>query len=434
MPCEDAASPANTDHGPRAHARRDVLAWLYWSASNLIYIGVVVERFAVGAAAPRLILHFHLSPESIGALSAAEFIMYTVMQIPSGRLADSFGPRRVLTVGSALAGLGSLLFAVAPTFWLTLFGRLLVGLGDSLIFVNMLRLQTAWFPPKTSGLMTGLTSVTSGIGTLLAAGPLSFWIAAAGLRAPFVWLGLSLAALAVVGGVLFRDHPSLLGLPSHPGAAHQPATESLWKALRGVMQQRASWAAIAVHAGTMGSFVVLTGLWGIPYLMAVYHMAQGTAGSFMMLAAVGMGLAGPVLGLISDRIGQRRLPIVALAALGLMVWLLFVGVWGAHPEVSMLVLFVFMSGAISAAGVLAFSVAREGNLPTRAGVATGFTNVGGFLAASLAEPLIGALLPSNGAGAADYQRALAPVVALVALGVVGGLLVPKARQATRQRA
>ncbi len=70
------------------------------------------------------------------------------MQIPTGMLADRFGPRVLLTVGSAIAGLGTAVFAAAPDTWTANLGRLLIGGSVGVAFVSMLKLASHWMPAR----------------------------------------------------------------------------------------------------------------------------------------------------------------------------------------------------------------------------------------------------------------------------------------------
>ena len=82
----------------------------------------------------------------LGTLAATYFYVYTVLQIPVGVLADTLGPRRILAAGSLVAGIGSLAFALAPTWEIAAAGRTLVGIGVSVAFIAILKVSAVWFP------------------------------------------------------------------------------------------------------------------------------------------------------------------------------------------------------------------------------------------------------------------------------------------------
>src|SRR4249920_2670168 len=74
------------------------------------------HRTAPAAIADELTRAFAINSVVLGTVAATYFYVYTVLQIPVGVLADTLGPRRLLTAGSIVAGLGSIAFALAPTW------------------------------------------------------------------------------------------------------------------------------------------------------------------------------------------------------------------------------------------------------------------------------------------------------------------------------
>lgn len=79
--------------------------------------------------------------------SVVQLGVYAAMQIPAGVLLDRFGSTRMVICGAVLMGLGQLLFAVATGMGVALLARILLGLGDAVTFVSVLRLVVLWFPP-----------------------------------------------------------------------------------------------------------------------------------------------------------------------------------------------------------------------------------------------------------------------------------------------
>ena len=80
------------------------------------YIMVYFHRMASGVVASDLMTFFNVSATNIGILSGMYFYIYTAMQIPSGILADRIGPRRCVSVGNFLAGIGSIIFGLSFFF------------------------------------------------------------------------------------------------------------------------------------------------------------------------------------------------------------------------------------------------------------------------------------------------------------------------------
>ena len=104
------------------------------------YVLSFFHRFAPAGIAQDLAVSFQTTAASLGVLAATYFYVYTVMQVPTGILVDTLGPRRILLLGAIVACAGSILFGLAPSMQVALVGRTLVGLGVSVTFIAMLKI------------------------------------------------------------------------------------------------------------------------------------------------------------------------------------------------------------------------------------------------------------------------------------------------------
>src|SRR3970040_1227929 len=109
------ATRPHTKHGPhhgvRARMRR--LRWTAFALVTVSYMLAFFHRVAPAAIASDLQQTFHASAAARGGLAATYFYVYTVMQIPTGILVDTLGPRRIVTLGGIVAGIGSVMFGLA---------------------------------------------------------------------------------------------------------------------------------------------------------------------------------------------------------------------------------------------------------------------------------------------------------------------------------
>jgi predicted MFS family arabinose efflux permease len=120
---------------------RPRLRWFVFGLAVSAFWLSFFHRVAPAALAGELTRTFHVSGAALGALAATYFYVYALMQLPTGVLADTAGPRRVLAGGTLVAGIGSLLFASAESIVAAALGRTLVGLGASVAFVCVLKNQ-----------------------------------------------------------------------------------------------------------------------------------------------------------------------------------------------------------------------------------------------------------------------------------------------------
>ena len=171
--------------------------WLALGVVALAYVLSFFQRFAPAGIAQDLAASFQTSAASLGVLAATYFYVYTVMQVPTGMLADTLGPRRILMLGGVIGGAGSVLFGMAPTLDIALAGRTLIGLGVSVTFIAMLKLIAVWFEENRFATLVGVCMLIGNLGSVLAGAPLSALAQATGWRGVFVGVGgLSLVLAA----------------------------------------------------------------------------------------------------------------------------------------------------------------------------------------------------------------------------------------------
>lgn len=413
------------------------LRWIMWAPPTILYFAIIFERSSVAAIADRLMADFQVGAGVVGLLTGIQLFTYLVMQVPCGTLADLLGPRRLLTAGAALAGLGTVAFGLSPTFPLAVAGRCLYSLGDSLVFLSVLRLQAEWFRPREYATLVGLTGFSGGLGAIAATAPLALLVEALGWRTPLVTTGLALLLLATLVWSVVRDRPAELGLPSwlevegRAPAAAQREEAHLWhelrRNLRVVGRNPQTYYALLSHFALFGPYLAFTTAWGIPYVMQAYGVSRTRAGESVALAAIGSLIGGPLVGWLSDRLRRRRRLILSCQIIMLGVWLGFM-LPVTLPRIALDTL-CFWVGLATSGNLLAFAAAKEANPPAMSGLATGFANLGGFTGGTLLPPLFGLVLDLRWAGefsagapvypASAYQLAFGLMLVATVIGMMG---------------
>src|SRR5450631_1168591 len=148
------------------HRRMRRLRWTSYTLVVLCYMLAYFHRMAPAAIATDLQQSFQASGASLGALAAAYFYTYTVMQIPVGVMADTLGIRKIVAIGAALAGLGSLLFGMADTLAMATVGRVMIGLGVSSMFISLMKLNSVWFHDRHYGTIGGMSLMLGNMGSV----------------------------------------------------------------------------------------------------------------------------------------------------------------------------------------------------------------------------------------------------------------------------
>jgi predicted MFS family arabinose efflux permease len=356
------------------------------------YVLSFFQRFAPAGIAQDLAASFQTSAASLGVLAATYFYVYTVMQVPTGVLVDTLGPRRVLLLGGLIAGGGSLLFGLADGLGGALIGRTLVGLGVSVVFISMLKIIAVWFEERRFATVVGLSMLLGNLGSVLAGAPLSMAAQALGWRGVFVAVGAISLVLGGLCWLLVRDR-----LPgstvAHPGGSDRTVVIGN---LLSVVRNPATWPAAAVNFGIAGSFFAFAGLWATPYLMQVQNLSRGVASAHLSIYFAAFAIGCLVMGTLSDRIGRRKPVILVAAHVYGLLWLVWLtGV--VLPVAATYGLFALM-GLATASFTLTWACAKEVNPPHLSGMSTSVTNMGGFLGGALLQPLVGWAMDLSWAG------------------------------------
>lgn len=365
--------------------------WVVLGVVVLAYVLSFFQRFAPAGIAPDLAAAFHTTAASLGVLAATYFYVYTVMQIPTGVLVDTLGPRRILLLGGVVSGLGSVIFGLAPSLDLALLGRTLVGLGVSVTFIAMLKIVALWFKERRFATITGVAMLVGNLGSVLAGAPLSAMAQSVGWRAVFVGVGAASLMIGLACWWLVRE-------PQATSSATTRVDRTvILQALLSVLKNPATWPAALVVTGVSGSFFAFAGLWATPFLMQAHGLSRESAVQHLSLYFAGFAIGCLLLGTLSDYLGRRKPVMIASTHLYAVCWLVLLLLPSWPPGLGY-PLFAAM-GLFTASFTLSWACAKEVNPPQLSGMSTSVANMGGFLGGALLQPLVGWVMDLSWSGA-----------------------------------
>src|SRR5690606_31725746 len=99
--------------------------------------------------------------------SILQLLVYAGMQIPVGLLVDRLGTKKVLSLGVLLFTVGQFGFAFAESYPAALACRALLGCGDAMTFISVLRLGSRWFPARRSPVIAQIAGLVGMAGNLV---------------------------------------------------------------------------------------------------------------------------------------------------------------------------------------------------------------------------------------------------------------------------
>ena len=305
-------------------------------------------RISPAIMAPYLMQEFSLGAERLGFLASIFFYVFAFAQFPLGPALDSIGPRAVISALSAIGALGSLIFALAPSFIICLFGRALLGLGMSCMLMGTLMVVAIWYPPRSFALLGGMVSALGNTGALTAAVPLALLAESVGWRTSFfIFAGIN-SFLTLSIWLTVRDHPPRQGNGPSPAAEKYAVSQ----AYRRILSTPSFWGIATMNFFTTGSFFAIQSLWGGTFLMDVFGMRPRETGWLISCLTAGFIAGSLVTGKISDhwRVSRKR---QALITLGLyLIPLLLIGTTVRPGRESLLYPAYFSTGFFASGVVL----------------------------------------------------------------------------------
>jgi MFS family permease len=323
-----------------------------------------LDRVCISAAAPFIMRDLGLSVLQMSVVFSAFTLAYSLFEVPSGWMADVFGPRRVLTRIVLWWSGFTVLTASAWSYGSLVAIRFLFGAGEAGAFPGVARAFARWFPAHERGRANGILFLGSRVGGALAPALAMILIRAWGWRASFVAFGILGVFWAVAWYRWYRDdpadHPEVspaeldwIRQAESPGVAG--TVESATADTRG--PAAVPWRAIVrnptVYAICAMYFAFGYGLyfyftWLPTYLTQVLGFSTIAGGLFAGLPFVLAGAADIAGGYLTDRLGAR---------FGLRVGRCWLGAAAFSTCGVMLVLSVQLDSRIAKALLLAFALA-----------------------------------------------------------------------------
>jgi MFS family permease len=370
------------------------LSWFVWGLGALFYLMGFFHRVAPAVMTTELMRDFQISAAALGNLSGYYFYSYVAMQIPTGILADTWGPRRLLSLGAMVASAGTLLFAFAPNLAWASIGRSLIGGSVAVAFVGLLKLSNAWFPQRFYAMVSGIALFCGIIGAVFAGTPLRLLINVYGWRHVIGASSLITFGICFAIWIFIRDYPHQKGYADHsaskPGGPPRLSGRSVIKGIVKVLRYRNTLLLFFIPGAIVGSVLTFSGLWGVPYLTAHYGLSASKAAAVTSSILVAWALGGPLFGWFSDRWGYRKPLYITGCALTLLGWgaALYIEVLPLSMRIAALLVAGFGSGSI----IIGFAFAKESVPGYLAGTISGVINMGVMMGPMVLQPAVGWML------------------------------------------
>lgn len=364
-------------------------AYLVWSIAACIYVMVFFHRVATGAVKEELFLAYGLNGMSeagsmFALLGAMYMYAYMFMQIPTGILADTLGPRKTIALGTLIAAIGSFIFAFSTRIYMAYVSRFVVGLGVAVVFVCILKIIADWFPAEKFSTMSGITSFIGNLGAILAMAPLAFLSSAIGWRDAFILMSMITLLLGIVGWFLIKEK-------KQEEVSEVLKGKEIWRnlliELKKIIKDKALYPIMIAFAITFGSTMALTSTWGITMFQDLYpNITKTDAANAMSLITLGVAIGGVLIGKLADTMKSEKRPMVLFGGLQFLCWIMLALVPLSWPNLCMLFFFL---GLTATSFIVSWGYAKKRHPKKYSGVTMSVVNFAGFLGGAIVPQIVG---------------------------------------------
>ena len=372
---------------------------MIWLVGLSVYLLAIFHRSSLGVAGLLAADRFEISSTQLSFFTVLQLLVYAGMQIPVGVMLDRFGPRRMLLAGLVVMTAGQLGFAFAANFPLAVGARAVLGAGDAMVFVSVIRLVAVWFLVRQAPLITQMTGQVGQLGAIAAAAPLSLALQELGWTRTFAWASSAGVVLMVLVALLVKDSPY------QRTAVVRIKMRAVGRSLLSIWGNPGTRLGMWTHFTSQFSATVFAMLWGFPFLVRGQGLSPTAASTLLMVMTGWVVVSGLVLGvLVSRHPFYRSYLVIGIVSAMALCWSVVL-LRSTPAPMWLLVVLVCASATGGPASMVGFDLARSFTPIESSGRANAFVNIGGFSASLITMALIGVILDLRAGGTTAYDLA-----------------------------
>ncbi len=351
-----------------------------------------------------LIDAFHISHAQAGMLMGLFSLPAIFLSLPGGVLTDRYGAR-IVGGGTLLTMvLGTAVVALSNSYWMMGIGRLMSGIGATVLLVVAPKVVTSWFHDREIGLSMGVFNTGMPLGTILSLNVMGVIALRLGWQAP-IWISFTISIITLcLFLVLYRERSAEGHIRAQLPALPKVLKETGW----GMGYIGLAWALF--NAAIISFFTYAPD----------YFISQGQdiaqAGLLASYPMWGSLILIPFVGRLIDRVGRKRL-FVAVGCGGMAILLYLMPGFTRHAAIFAIAIGVFSAILVPAI----FSLPAELLPETVMGFGFGIVSTAFGIGIALGPYIVGSLRDATG----DYLWSFVAMATFAALGVIPMLLLKR---------
>lgn len=366
-------------------------SWIVCISAALFFFYEFIQMNMFNALGPQLMQAFSLNADQLAKLSSYYFYANLFFLFPAGLILDRFSTRKIILTAMVICVGGTFLFAISKDIHLAELFRFLTGIGSAFCFLSCIRLASRWFPAKKMALISGLIVTMAMLGGSVAQ-TMTKLAELVGWRHALIFDAALGAVIIMIIFMLVRDYPENKE-HMHQSNREQMQAIGFFTNIRQSYFRLQNWLC-GIYTSLMDMPICVLGAFmGQVYLEQVHHLTPTDASLVTSMIFIGTVIGSPLAGLISDRMGYRKLPMILGACITLVIVSLIIYL-PLQNLFSLLVLF-FALGFFTSTQIISYPLVTESNnrLFTASAVSVvSFSAISGF---PITQQLFGYLLDKH---------------------------------------
>ncbi|WP_105995419.1 MFS transporter [Staphylococcus agnetis] len=402
--------------------KRTNIRWLFAGMFFLIGVIAYMDRANISYIATPMMEDLNLTKTQFSLLATFFSLGYALMQVPSGFLAEKFGPKKMLSIALVWWSAFTILTGVIKNHGVLFAVRFLFGVGEAPMYPSNAVFNTFWFAKNEKGRASSALLAGSYFGPVLAPFITVAIYKTFGWQAVFIIFGIVGFLIALLWAIIAKDLPEhhkmvndaeKLYIMENRDVVQTEKSTAPW----GRFFTRFSFYAIAAQYFVVQFVITLFLIWYPTYLIDQYKIDTLTMSKLAGIPWLLMFILIMVGGAISDRIlssGKSRF--IARASIAIFGFVVFgISLYFAVNATSLAMNITWMSFCLAGVGLsMVMSWASATDIGRNfSGTVSGWMNLWGNIGAML-SPIVAAVL----ADSIGWKSTLLSMLILVVIAII----------------
>ncbi len=398
-------------------------AWLITMVSGLFFFYEFIQLNMFNTLTPHLMHDFAINAKQASIISSYYFWSEISMLFIAGIIIDRVSTRKLILFFMTLCVTSTFLFSLSSSVWIATACRFLEGLGAAFCFMSSLKIASEWLPAKQVALASGLLVTMAMMGGVIAQTPLSHLIEVTGSwRTAMIYNCLLGVFFIMVIAVVVKDkqgqkRPDKINIEQEKSYIMQS------------LKNKQNWLAGIYTCLVNLPIFIFGALFGVLYLTQIHGMTVSHASQISSMVFWGTIFGSPFYGWLSDKIGNRKRPMLIGAVLSLINILVIMSL--TNPSYMTLTILFFSLGFITSSQIITYPLITESNPKIITGTSLGISSTLIMSGGAIFQPMFGALLQKHWDGtvidgisiysASDFHHALMILPIAFVISIIAAL-------------